>query len=196
MKGGRFISSNEATAWHHPEVHFTKTNGACQPQRPVEERDERVPRCRQNSGTEPLSTFRIRNGVVSLDYNALHPSGPKHHQSCLSHTWGLWQTYWHNKSDLSRKKGSLRFFFKRKYIISCQGSIYETIFIWYLIIRRPGVFSICFIHELDLVGWNLRMRLSCILLKPARSPVRWNIEAGIEERVQRKWSTTIDRPKC
>lgn len=73
-KGWRFVPSNEAPAWHHPEVHFTKTNGACQPQRPVEEGDECVPRCGQNSGTEPLSTLGIRNGVVSPDSSAVTPS--------------------------------------------------------------------------------------------------------------------------
>lgn len=138
--------SNEATASRHPEVHFTKTNGACQSQRPVEQRDECVPRCWQSSGTKPLSTFGIRTGVVSLDYSTLHPSGPKHHQSYLSHTWSFWQTYWHNTSDLSRKKGSLGFL--KIDIISCQGSIYETILIWYLIIRQPVSF-----HMLHMRTW-------------------------------------------
>lgn len=41
-------------------------------------------------------------------------------------------------------------------------------------------FSICFICSLDLVVWNRHMGLSCIFLKPASSPLRWNIEAGIE----------------
>lgn len=56
--------------------------------------------------------------------------------------------------------------------------------------QAASFFSICFICGLDLVVWNLHMRLSCILLKPASSPV---IEAGVSavKMVDHNWSAQV-----